>query len=137
MRHAIVLFALAVIVLFSGCGPKKASVSGVITFEGKPLPEHIVSFEPVDVKNSLDLIATGTTDAQGHYTLVDLKTKAAVCPVGKCRVRIIWRNPNQPKPGSEEVAAYNPPVKLPVSTSDGSMTFEVPAGGTDKADFAL
>ena len=52
--------------LIVGCqkGPKLGEVSGVVTFEGKPLEKATVTFTPVDGQMSFD-----RTEADGSYQL--------------------------------------------------------------------
>jgi hypothetical protein len=82
------------LVLVLGCGdPKRASVSGSVTLDGKPLPNALVSFQPVgEGQVAPGPGSTGRTDEKGEYTLqVSGGGKGAVvgwhevkisCPVG-------------------------------------------------------
>lgn len=49
-------------------GPKLYRATGVVTLNGKPLPNAGVIFNPKDVASTTKL-ATGRTDAQGRFTL--------------------------------------------------------------------
>lgn len=57
-----------VVVVLTGCsskGPELAPVEGVVTLDGTPLEGATVLFHPADGGKP----ATGTTDAQGKFTL--------------------------------------------------------------------
>lgn len=62
-------FVIATLALVAGCGGSGANVgevSGTVTFDGKPAPNIIVTFNPVGGGRP----SSGVTDAQGKYTLV-------------------------------------------------------------------
>jgi len=93
MRRASALPLLACVV-FAGCGESKVvSVSGRLTYKGKPVPNAFVHFLPADGRPSL-----GETDADGKFTLVnDPDTKGA--ERGKHRVFVQYNalaDANQP-----------------------------------------
>ena len=71
--------ALACIV---GCGSRLASVSGIVRLDGKPIAAAGVVFHPVD-KGPL---ASGATDADGHYQL-ETGSQSGVVP-GEYRVTV-------------------------------------------------
>ena len=60
-------FFIAVSVLIVGCdsGPNTATVTGVITLDGKPTADIVVQFSPTQGGRP----AIGVTDAQGQYKL--------------------------------------------------------------------
>jgi hypothetical protein len=49
-----------------GSGPGMAPVSGVVTYQGKPVPKGTITFVPL-AKEGRNAI--GELDSQGHYTL--------------------------------------------------------------------
>lgn len=131
-----------------GCGgvdgPPMADVSGTITLSGKPLAGAEVHFL------SGDFEGYGRTDAEGRYSLV------RGAPVGKCSVYItkapdvasdesIDTNIKGMDEGQMEAmaaGAVGEEVKtlLPPEFSDpnqSKLTFDVPSGGVDDADFKL
>ena len=150
-RFCLYLSTLAVLGL-SGCGggdsAEMADVSGVITLKGKPLADADVFF----VSGKYE--GYGRTDEQGRYSLV------RGAPVGDCKVYItkteIKKNVGaidlnmegmdeeqvramQAEQGSVGDSGKEKPL-LPPEFTDPKKTklsFEVPAGGTDKADFKL
>jgi hypothetical protein len=143
MRATILGPALALpLALIVGCGsgPKYAAVSGRVTLNGQPLANATVSFQPI-AEGSVNAPApgsTGRTNANGEYTLSCADGRAGAW-VGKHRVSISAvseqagdgdvRPPRGGWPQVDKVPArYN---------KDSKEEFTVPAGGTEKADFAL
>jgi hypothetical protein len=63
------LLALSGVIVLVGCTnrPKLAEVKGTVTLKGKPLPKVMVEFIPDALTGQR---STGTTDENGHYTLV-------------------------------------------------------------------
>jgi hypothetical protein len=128
----------ALVLLAAGCGGesyKTAPVSGRVTLKGQALAKASVVFQPEGDKNNPTPGpgSSGKTDADGHYTLkiTGKETEGAV--VGKHKVRI-WLtyedNPadDRPKRHKQLPPEYNAKTKL---------EFDVPADGTDKANFDL
>src|SRR5437762_3617626 len=122
-----------------GCGPQPprvAKVAGRVTLDGKPLPKASVTFVPMATKENQNpgKTAQGITDQDGRYELsVDASTPGAV--VGKCRIYISTRLSD---PAIDERDAGGPIRSLPRDkvpqryNTGTELTFDVPAGGTDK-----
>ena len=137
MRARLLLgFAL---VLGLGCGSGKfAPVSGTVTMNGKPLAGALVIFSPIAKEGSIDAGpgSSGKTNDKGEYTLTS-DTGRTGALVGKHRVSVSLMNPgtgesdDRRRPGQ---LVNQVPVRYNGKTE---LTYEVPAGGTDKADFAL
>lgn len=96
LTHLVVLMCL----MFSGCGGsgiETAAVSGTVTFDGKPVTEGTVLFQPEKGPG-----ATGALDAQGHYVL-RTKKRADGAPLGRNTVVILplttLGGPDSPTPG--------------------------------------
>ena len=135
--------AVAVLALAAGCGGggrKIVPVSGVVTFNGAPARNVIVTFQPVAESKDDDpgRGSSAYTDENGHYTLVyDGERPGAL--TGKHRVRISpqWVS----KPGGDdrgEGGGVGLNYPIPPEWSDlSTKEFEVPAGGTDTADFNI
>lgn len=125
--------------LLSGCGGpgyEVATVSGRITLDQKPIEGLHVSFQPQATSKedpNPGLGSFGLTDADGRYRLqlVELTTPGAV--VGGHQVRFCLREER------EDLDDAGRPMgkRLPPRYSDGSITFTVPAEGTDQANFDL
>ncbi len=136
--------------LLAGCGggPRLARVSGVVTLDGKPYPNAVVSFQPIGGKDNENPGggSMGVTDASGRFVLKTVE-RAEGAVVGRHRVRIS----TLPGKGTVEVTdtgtvdgvilpkGKKPDMDLddfPMSWNEKSdHTFDVPAGGTDKANF--
>jgi hypothetical protein len=135
LRRVPVLAALAV--LSAGCGSesyKTARVSGRVTLNDQPLANAAVMFQPVGAGANPGPGSAGVTDADGRYTLLIIgkKTKGAV--VGKHKVRITMYQQDdpaddRPRPTKRLPARYN--------GKNTELEFDVPAGGSDSADFRL
>jgi len=135
--------------LLAGCGggPKLVAVSGVVTLDGKPYPNAVVSFQPIGSKDNLDPGggSMGVTDSGGRYMLkYNHTTYGAV--VGKHRVRISTL-PGKgaskvTETGSEDGIVQPKGAKPQMDYDDfptnwnekSDHTFDVPPGGTDKAN---
>jgi hypothetical protein len=133
---------MPILALVAGCdsGSQFAHVSGRVTLNGKPLVNATVSFQPVapDGSRNAAVGSTGKTNEKGEYTLGGGKGEDGAW-VGKHRVMITLlgevvgesdaRPPRGGWPLKEKIPArYN---------NDSKEMFDVPAGGTTSADFAL
>ena len=138
------LFVLLALLTLFGCGKpyKVASVSGRVTLDGKPLAKASVSFVPMATKENLNPgpTAQDLTDADGRFTL-SLST-APPTPgsvVGKCRVYI---STILSDPVTDDRDAGGPVKRVRDKVPDRynkktELVFDVPAGGTDLANFDL
>jgi hypothetical protein len=131
-----VYIAVVAMSVCSGCGDGSrfeiAPVSGAVTLNGKPLTEARIGFEPMATGDSM---AAGsgsyaTTDEQGNFQLSTVHGKTGAV-IGRHRVwiRTIKLDANG-KMISKEILPreYN---------DDTTLTFEVPADGTDQANFTI
>ena len=133
----------------AGCGGVDAvPVSGTVTVGDVPLENVAVNFTPIASEGAEGPGSSAVTDAQGRFalrTIGDRRARGAV--VGKHRVTLSERamagpdsDPYDPTITPEEAEArlrkISAGYKLPPSARDGSLTFEVPPGGTSEADFA-
>ena len=125
-------YLLLLLVAFAaGCGPgySVVDVSGNVTHKGKPLADANVNFTPQGGERGMGSYAK--TDAQGHYTLQLIEGDGAGAAVGEHRVTITIAS-------EENNNSIDPATKiLPKKYRDGTLSFEVPAGGTDAADFDI
>ncbi len=143
IRRGLLLFILhpsSFILLLSGCGGpgyEVAPVSGRVTLGGQPMAGLHVSFQPVAEGKKGTNPGPGsyaTTGPDGRYTLRTIDPDGPGAVVGKHVVRIAPVQP-QGNPASDEIVVVRNP--LPATAGDGSLRFDVPPGGTDKADFEL
>jgi len=133
------LFLLPLLLpLAAGCGGpyKTASVSGRVTLNGKPLANAAVLFQPVATQgdNEPGPGSTGVTDADGHYTLTLIGKKGKGAIIGKHKVRIT-KMAQESDPSDDRP----PPFQQPSArrNRETQLEFDVPAGGTDAANFSL
>ena len=128
---------LLVLVLALGCGDsKRASVSGTVTLDGKPLPNALVSFQP-DGEGQVDAGpgSTGRTDEKGEYTLqVSGGGKGAV--VGWHKVKIscpVEDGPSNPDEDRRTPQKDRVPLRY---NRNSALKFEVKPG-SNTADWPL
>ncbi len=122
----------------AGCGDSfpVAPVSGTITLDGKPLADARVGFEP---KRSGKELAAGpgsyaTTDRQGRFVLESLDDRnGAVVGTHRVWIRTI-KTKEGPNGEIETVVEEQVPARY---NSQTELTFDVPAEGTEAANFAL
>lgn len=152
MKQVRRLAAVAVVALAAaaaGCGGAKyAAVSGVVTVNGKPYKNAVVSFQPVSTAGNQEpgRGSSGVTDEQGRFTLKGHDGRPGAV-VGKHIIRITTQSdsgvnydPNLGSPdGDPRAASVKPPVEpIPPSwNADSKVEFEVPPGGTDQANFNI
>jgi len=134
-RRAAALFLLAAAAgcaMLAGCGGPDYTlvpVSGRVTLGGEPVSDAKVSFEP----RAPGPGCYATTDAQGRFQLRSvLDDKPGAVP-GTHVVCITTARDGNPSDDAAELVGEVAPQRF----LDGSETFEVPAGGTDQADFDL
>jgi hypothetical protein len=131
-----------VIVSIMGCGgsEKFVPVSGKVTLDGKPLAHATVSFQPFAKSGSIEAGegSTGRTDDKGEFTLSSSTGKKGAL-VGKHRVSISALNPQVGEHDTRPPRGGWPRAdKVPARyNAKSELTFEVPSGGTNKADFDL
>ena len=130
MRRWILLCSCLIGVV--GCG-RAVPVSGRVTLDGQPLADATVTFIPD--KETGGPGGEAKTDASGNFTLHELSTNSAGIRAGKYKVSISATSSDvgdssKPKDVKDRVPA--------VYTGPGStLSFDVPSGGTDKANFEL
>jgi hypothetical protein len=82
-------------------GPEMASVSGKVTYNGKPVPKGAITFQAVDPSGRN---ATGAIEPDGSYTLQTEQPRDGAL-LGEYRVAISARD--------DEVLMYTPPKPIP------------------------
>lgn len=145
MRYVFVAI-LALAPSAAGCGGGEESVptvpvSGVVTLDDKPLAGALVRFEPAGNQAKEGWTdSSGVTDAEGRYTL-DASKGGRGAVVGPHRVTIdLAPDPEAVDASTEGAPApkARPKKLIPAKyNSQSTLTFEVPAGGTDAANFDL
>lgn len=126
--------------LICGCGGsdglKTAPVSGQVTMDGTPLAGVQVTVEPVDEAGT-DNPGTGSfgkTDEEGRYELRLMTSDEPGAVVGKHTVRIITPEPEEF--ADNDITEFVDPIPARYNSAS-TLTLDVPADGTDKADFEL
>jgi hypothetical protein len=112
--------------------------------DGKPLPEVVVTFAPMGTKKNKrpGPTASAVTDAEGRYAL-ELDTGEPGAVVGRCRVYINTTLEERSREGGGLPDSPGPfrrmaGEKIPARYSrQTELLFEVPARGTDQANFDL
>jgi hypothetical protein len=126
----------------AGCGGQKyAPVSGRVTLNGKPLANATVEFQPATPPGTAYAPAPGSsgkTNANGEYRLL-VATGETGAWVGTHRVMInayahdVSEGDERPRGGPKQKNV----IPVDWRSPDSKQTFEVPPGGTDKADFDI
>ena len=133
---------LVLLLAFVGCSKppyELAPVSGVVTLDGQPLTEAVVSFAPIGGRETTIVGpgSTARTAEAGRYILRTFKEeKGAVVGTHKVRVSTYRRRFVDFKTSDklEVVAEERVPKHYNKKTT---LTFDVPPGGVDDADFSL
>jgi hypothetical protein len=105
--------------------------------DGQPVADVYVSFQPQGDSQDLAADAMGSsavTDQAGKYELRLSDTQKPGALVGKHVVRLSDKRAASTADAGPSDA---PKPRFPGRYADGSMTFDVPAGGTDQANFEL
>jgi len=133
-----IFVAAAVMMCSAGCndGPAPAlkenvvPAAGTISFQGQPLDHYQLTLYPSDKRRP----ATGTTDAQGNFTL-GTNTVDDGAPAGTHKLVVTHAGPPVQQESGKEEAYTPPPPTVKVSpkyssaeTSDATVT--VPTDGS-------
>ncbi len=125
------------LLVFSGCGGDDvptAPVSGRVTMDGKPLANVSVTFQPAVESKNTGGGSFGKTDADGRYTLEFVASGDSGAVVGQHRVSI--STPPPPEAQTDDAFLFTDPIPARYNSAS-TLTVEVFADGTEKADFAL
>jgi len=143
-----VLFAWFSCCAGCGGGGGRVPVEGSITLDGQPLPGVQVLFDQPELGRNANIGYTGRTDVQGRYSLRPTIGEGTGVPPGEYRVSLTTAvfdpsaPPPQPQPSRSATPFYPeeappPPERIPAAYRGGKLTFTVPEGGTDEANFEL
>lgn len=134
---------LAMLVGIWGCsdgsGLAVAPVSGTVTLNGEPLADATVSFQPVAKANGglAGKLSVGKTGADGKFTMKTTDDQDGAV-VGQHVVRITtaqWHDSDDSEdPDQIQASQEILPTKY---NSQTELNFEVPAGGSQEANFTL
>jgi hypothetical protein len=133
--------ALAMFAGFAGgcrpSGPPTAPVTGRVSLNQKPLAGVHVSFQPAGGSAASAVAGVGSvgiTDEQGRYQLRTIDSDLPGAVIGHHVVRLTAKELREKGKDDASPVRKNP---LPPQSLDGSLHFDVPAGGTDQANFDL
>jgi hypothetical protein len=146
MTRLRLLVAAALLAAVSGCtggGAEFAPVSGVVTLDGTPYGKAVVNFQPIGNEDNPNpgRGSSANTDENGRFVLFSDDNNGAV--VGKHRVKIMTREKDLVGPSPEggtpdETPLNRPGDPIPAEwNSLSNVEFDVPVGGTDKANFDI
>ena len=130
------------LVLITGCGEERkfAPVTGQVLLDGQPVADVLVHFQPHleapkqgQAPDAVD--SSGVTNAEGKFELRLADTDKPGALVGKHQVRFSDRRATADQDGGPTPMA--PKSRFAARYSDSTQEFEVPAEGTDKANFQL
>lgn len=126
------LLLASVAVAFVGCGrsdlPKLGEVSGVVTLDGKPLPQAIISFTPVGEGRP----SSGMTDDNGYYSLLYLEgVSGAIVGEHTITVEPVTTEEMDNYDEEDPESGGTPPPQLPDSAFDGSIRKKVDEGSNE------
>jgi len=143
------LAAAGLLLAAASCGGSKyVPVSGVVTLNGAPYKNAVVSFQPLATGGNANpgRGSSAITDESGRFTLrTDTGETGAVVGKHKVRIQTNWdalagtfkpetgSADNIPTPRSKKAD----PIPPEWYADTGGKEFEVPAGGTDKANFDI
>jgi len=144
------IFSIVLILFAVGCanrsGPPIAAVSGKITVDGQPIADVIVTFEPIATDVSADQRSTslGITGADGKYVIKGGGEQFNGALVGKHKVTLALKEPE----GMDELdPKYNVRTEMKKLknfkqfpkryNASSELTFDVPANGSNQADFDI
>jgi hypothetical protein len=137
-RHWILTLALTL--SLGGCGgnEKLAPVSGVVKFNGKPVADIEVIFQPVtESVTTPGPAAFGVTGPDGRYTAKVVGEDKSGATIGKNQVLFAGRAPAEDF-SEDGKKRGKPAVAIPARYStESKIMFDVPAKGTNNADFEL
>jgi hypothetical protein len=137
-KSTALLVLLALIIPVLGCGksgPKLVKISGVVTFQGKPLARGLINYTPVDNgTRSGTRTSVGIIDTNGRYSMSTFSTRDGVLP-GEYMVSIDGGMDPPGSSGSIELTADGQPAapgkaEIPIkysSVSTSGLTASVPA----------
>lgn len=140
MQRTRLLTALPPVLLFSlvacvaGCGGESlVPLEGTVTLDGKPMAGVHVLFFPTEAEANDATQYRGITDNQGHYSLERASDDSVGLTPGTYRVSLTTAVIE----GFSDELTPTPPERVPRKYRDGTLTFDVPEGGTQEANFEM
>ncbi len=137
LKQLMTVVAASVLLCCAGCGSpfEIAPVSGVVTLDDKPLANATIFFMPMG-DGAIGPSSSAVTGDDGRFTLKTPEDGEGAV-VGKHRVSISTVV-DTPASGDDNIYDNSNREKLPSRYNSAStLEFDVPAEGTDAANFAL
>ena len=125
-------FVLLAAFAVAGCGQSAplVPVTGTVKLDGKPVDGALVTFRPAS--GGLNAVGTGTTNAQGEFTLRHVERGAGI-PAGEYKVTLSTERSD--REGAEIFPAkYHNPEEtiLTASVPEGGKSFDFTAQSSRK-----
>ncbi len=138
-REALCVAGAFAVFCMTGCGGgedfRVAPVSGKITMDGKPLANVSINFQPEGTDQKLTGSGSyGKTDEEGRYTLAVTTTGDPGAVVGRHSVSITTPEPEEAE--ADDAFVFHDPIPARYNYAT-TLSFEVPADGSEEADFKL
>lgn len=135
MRRYLLGGLVAAAVMIAGCGDTNiVPVSGRVALDGKPLGGATVNFQPDEPGKAYPGPGSmAVTRDDGGYTMKLVGKPGDGAVIGKHKV-YITKSSGVSKPDEDRAAPEILPSKY---NGKSTLTFDVPAGGTQSADFTL
>ncbi len=131
LKLALTLATTSFLVLVAGCGGRKTTIEGEVTFGGQPIDGGAISLLPKDGKE----VAAGARIVGGKYVIT---SKAERLPPGTYKVVINWL-----KPTGKKVKNENDDNQLVDETQEdpagvqSKLTVEITSGSNSGKNFEL
>jgi hypothetical protein len=142
-RFSLIGLAVVLPLCAAGCSENRetAAVSGQVTLDGKPLANARVHFQPAlppGQEPAAELVDSyGVTGPDGRFELRLGDTGEPGAIVGSHTVRISDAEAESEESDADAGFEMQKRPRIPSHYSDGSLSLDVPPGGTDQADFKL
>jgi hypothetical protein len=134
MRRAHLMLLATLVASDLGCstsGRGLVPVAGKVTLDGAPIPGVYLFFDQPQAERNVAYI--GQTDEQGHFELRRAGEDAVGAAPGAYRVTL---STAVAKPGSPDGTPL-PPERVPEKYAGGKLKFDVPASGSNEANFEM
>ena len=131
VTNRVLFWIVCAVPVFCGCGGagyNEVPVSGQVIYNGKPLANIHLSFQPIAKdKSGFGPGSFGRTDEEGRFELRTVYPDAPGAVPGEHRVTISYEDPTrQPRN-----------IAIPRDYAEGTASFQVPDEGTDEALIAI
>jgi hypothetical protein len=138
--RSLVVVLVSCTLVVSGCESKTyslAPVAGIVTLDGKPVLGAVVNFQPqaAGESRSPGPGSNGRCDAEGRFELSTIRDEPGAVK-GVHTVRIYSYSPESP-PASDGGTETSKEIIPDRYNYASELTYEIPAEGTNSADFEL